>query len=34
MVDLVITVCELMGPIAATIIGIILLGIALEKIRV
>ena len=34
MVDLVITVCEFMGPIAATIIGIILLGIALEKIRV
>ena len=34
MVDIVITVCELMGPIAATVIGIILLGIALEKIRV
>ena len=34
MVDLVITVCELLGPIAATTIGIILLGIALEKIRV
>jgi hypothetical protein len=34
MVDLIITVCELVGPIAATTIGIILLGIALEKIRV
>jgi len=34
MVDLVITVCELMGPIAAAIIGVILLGIAMEKIRV
>lgn len=34
MVDLVITVCELMGPIAAAAVGVILLGIALEKIRV
>jgi hypothetical protein len=34
MIDIVITVCEYMGPIAATAIGIILLGIALEKIRV
>ena len=34
MVDLVIAVCEFMGPAAAVLIGIILLGIALEKIRV
>jgi hypothetical protein len=34
MVDIVIMVCELMGPAAAILIGITLLGIALEKIRV
>lgn len=34
MVDLVIAVNELMGPIAATIVGIILPGIALPKIDV
>ena len=34
MVDIIIAVCEVMGPLAATAIGIILLGIALEKIRV
>jgi len=34
MTDIIITVCEFMGPIAAGIIFLILLGIALEKIRV
>lgn len=34
MVDIIISICEFMGPIAATAIGIILLGIAIEKIRV
>jgi hypothetical protein len=34
MVDLVITVCEIFGPGAAIIIGITLLGIAIDKINV
>lgn len=34
MVEIVITVCELLGPAAAILIGITLLGIALEKISV
>jgi len=34
MIDLVITVCEFMGPAAVLAISITLLGIALEKIRV
>jgi len=34
MVEFVITVCEFLGPAAAIAIGIILLLIALEKIRV
>lgn len=33
MVDVVIAVCELMGPIAAASIAIILIGIATGKIR-
>jgi len=34
MIDIVITVCEYVGPAAAIAIGIMLLAIALEKIRV
>ena len=34
MIDLVITICELAGPGAALLIGITLLGIAMEKVRV
>ena len=34
MIDLVITVCEWMGPAAVVAISLTLLGIALEKIRV
>ena len=34
MIDLVILICEILGPLAAVIIGITLLGIAMEKIRV
>jgi len=34
MVDIVITVCEFLGPAAAIAIGITLLMIAMEKIRV
>lgn len=34
MVDLVITVCEFLGPAAVIAISLTLLGIALEKIRV
>ena len=34
MVDIVIVVCEFLGPAAAVVIGLTLLGIAMEKIRV
>jgi hypothetical protein len=34
MVDIVITVCEILGPAAAVGIGITLLLIAMEKVRV
>jgi hypothetical protein len=34
MVDIVITVCMILGPASAVAIGIVLLLIALEKIRV
>jgi len=34
MVDVVITVCEILGPGAAIIIGLTLVGIAMEKIEV
>ena len=34
MVDIIITVCEIMGPLAATAIAVMLFLIALEKIRV
>jgi len=34
MIDLVITVCEITGPLAAILIGLTLLGIAMEKVRV
>jgi hypothetical protein len=34
MLDLVMTVCEVVGPLAAITIGITLLGIALHKIEV
>lgn len=34
MIDLVIAVCEWMGPAAVILIALTLLGIALEKIRV
>jgi hypothetical protein len=34
MVDVIITVCEFMGPAAASAIAITLLLIALEKVRV
>jgi hypothetical protein len=34
MVDIVILICEILGPVAAVIIGITLLAIAMDKIRV
>jgi hypothetical protein len=34
MIDIVILICEVLGPVAAVIIGITLLGIAMDKIRV
>lgn len=34
MVDLVIAVCEILGPMAALLIGVTLIGIAIEKIDV
>jgi hypothetical protein len=34
MVETIILVCTIMGPLAAVAIGIVLLGIALGKIRV
>jgi hypothetical protein len=34
MIDFVILICEILGPLAAVIIGLTLLGIAMEKIRV
>jgi hypothetical protein len=34
MVDIVILICEILGPVAAVIIGFTLLGIAMDKIRV
>lgn len=34
MVELVVTVCEVVGPLAAIVIGLTLLGIAMEKIDV
>jgi hypothetical protein len=34
MVDIVILICEILGPVAAVIIGITLLAIAVDKIRV
>ena len=34
MVDIVILSCEILGPVAAVIIGITLLAIAMDKIRV
>jgi len=33
MVDIVILICEILGPAAAVIIGLTLLAIAMEKIR-
>jgi hypothetical protein len=34
MVDIVILICEFLGPAAAVVIGFTLLAIAMEKIRV
>jgi hypothetical protein len=34
MVELVMAVCEILGPLAALLIGITLLGIAMGKIKV
>jgi len=34
MIDLIITVCEISGTLAAILIGVTLLGIAIEKVRV
>jgi hypothetical protein len=34
MVDLVILICEILGPAAAVVIGVTLLAIAMEKVRV
>mgnify|MGYP001551060236 CR=1 FL=1 len=34
MVDIVILICEILGQVAAVIIGFTLLGIAMDKIRV
>jgi hypothetical protein len=34
MVDFVILICEILGPLAAVIIGVTLLAIAMDKIRV
>ena len=34
MVEIVILICEILGPVAAVIIGITLLAIAMDKIRV
>lgn len=34
MAELVITVCEIMGPLAVILIGLTLLGIAVGKIKV
>lgn len=34
MVDLVITVCEILGPTAVVLIGLTLVGIAIGKVKV
>lgn len=34
MIDLIITVCEITGTLAAILIGVTLFGIAIEKVRV